>query len=223
MKRSRRAAPAPAAVAYLRDGAPGLTLKQQEALLTRTGVSLDGAYRDTLNPTQLRRREARSLKQRARLLGAESRLHQPGTAPMVIHVAALRCLGWSVADVARTLAAIGCRGASLHLADTGQVFTPAQLNAGVLLALAGVDETWRRGQTEEGRSAAAAVVADKAEEARRAKIETARPLWAKPSAEVSAAEIAQAVGLSLGSLTRWLGPRRTAQARAKGLTRAKAG
>lgn len=223
MKGPRRAASALAAIAYLRDGVLGLTLAQQEALLTRADVSLDGAYRDTLNPTQLRRREPRSLKQRAQLLGAESRPAQQGMASMAIHVAALHCLGWNVADVARTLAVIGRMGASVHLADTGQVFTATQLDAGLLLALAGVDETWRRGQTEEGRSAAAAVIAGKAEQARRAKIEAARPLWAKPSAEVSAAEIAQTVGLSLGSLTRWLGPRRNAQAKAKGLIQAKAG
>ena len=201
-------------------------MMEQEAVLTRAGVSLDGAYRDTLNPTQLRRREARSLKQRARLLGAESRPAQHSTALtalMAVHVAALRCLGWSVADVARTLAAAGRMGASVHLTDTGQVFTPAQLEAGLLDALAGGDETWRRGQTEEGRSAAAVVIASKAEEARRAKIEAARPLWVKPSSEISGPEIAQAVGLSLRSLTNWLGPRRKAQAKAKGLACAKAG
>lgn len=186
---------------------------QQETLLTRAGVSLDGACRDILNPTQLRRREARSLKQRARLLGTESRPALPAIVPVAIHVAALRCLGWSVADVARALATAGRIGASIHAADTGQVFTATILNADLLLALAGVDETWRRGQTEEGRSAAAAVIAGKAEQARRAKIEAARALWARPSTEISGPEIAQAVGLSLRSLTNWLGPRRKAQAR----------
>lgn len=185
---------------------------QQETLLTRAGVSLDGAYRDILNPTQFRRREARSLKQRARLLGTESRPALPCDTPMAIHVAALRCLGWSVADVARALAAAGRIGVSIHAADTGQVFTATILDADLLLALAGVDEMWRRGQTEEGRSAAAAVIAGKAEQARRTKIEAARPLWAKPSAEISGPEVAQAVGLSLGSLTKWLGSRRRAQA-----------
>ena len=206
-------------MAYLRDGVPGLTLTQQEALLTQVGISLDGAYRDVLNLTQLRRREARSLKQRARMLGAESCLAQSGAAPVTVHVAALRCLGWGVADVARALAAASRIGASVHAADTGQVFAPAQLDADLLLALAGLDEAWRRGQTKEGRSAAAVVIASKAEQARRARIEAARPLWAKPSSEISGAEIAEAVGLSLRSLTNWLGPRRKVQAGARGTGR----
>ena len=117
------------------------------------------------------------------------------------------CLGWNVADVARALAAASRLGASVRVVDTDETFTVAMLHAGLLEALAGVDETWRRGQMEEGRSAAAVIIATKAELARRAKIEAARPLWAKPSSEISSVEITQRVGMSLRSLQKWLGPR----------------
>ena len=90
----------------------------------------------------------------------------PNGLPEVIHVAALRCIGWSVADVARALAAM--------------------------------------------------TAAAKAEEARRAKIEAARPLWAKPSSEISSIEITQRVGMSLRSLHKWLGPRRKPQSSVPG-------
>ena len=194
-------------VAYLREGVPGLSVAQQEKLFAQAGVSLEGAYRDTLNPTQLRRREPGSLRQRAKMLSPAS-YPTPDMAPEVIHVAALRCIGWSVADVARALAAVSRLGAGIHTIDTGETFSAGTLHTGLLEALAGLDQTWRRGQTEEGRSAAAAVIAVKAEEARRAKIEAARPLWAKPSSEISSVEITQRVGMSLRSLHKWLGPRR---------------
>ena len=194
-------------VAYLREGVPELSIVQQEDLFRQAGVSLQGAYRDSLNPTQLRRREPGSLRQRAKMLNPAT-YPTPDAVPQVIHVAALRCIGWSVADVARALTAAGRLSAGVHAIDTGETFAAGTLHAGLLEALAGLDQTWRRGQTEEGRSAAAAVIAAKAEEARRAKIEAARPLWAKPSSEISSVEITQRVGMSLRSLHKWLGPRR---------------
>ena len=196
-------------VAYLREGVPGLSMAQQEELFAQAGVSLEEAYRDSLNPTQLRRREPGSLRQRAKMLNPETYTISDG-APGMIHVAALRCIGWSVADVARALAAASRLGAGVCAIDTGETFSAGTLHSGLLEALADLDQTWRRGQTEEGRSAAAAVIAAKAEEARRAKIEAARPLWVKPSSEISSVEITQRVGMSLRSLHKWLGPRRKA-------------
>ena len=194
-------------MAYLREGVPGLSIAQQEEMLAQAGISLKGAYRDSLNPTQLRRREPGSLRQRAKML-SPANYPTPDTAPKVIHVAALRCIGWSVADVARALAAASRLGTGVHAIDTGETFSAGTLHPGLLEALACLDETWRRGQTEDGRSAAAAVISAKAEEARRVKIEAARPLWAKPSSEISSVEITLHVGMSLRSLHKWLGPRR---------------
>ena len=194
-------------VAYLREGVSGLSMAQQEELFAQAGIALEGAYRDSLNPTQLRRREPGSLRQRAKMLSPAT-YSTPNGVPEVIHVATLRCIGWSVADVARTLAAVSRLGAGVHAIDTGETFSAGTLHPGLLEALASLDEAWRRGQTEEGRSAAAVVIAAKAEETRRAKIEAARPLWAKPSSEISSVEITQHVGMSLRSLHKWLGPRR---------------
>ena len=202
-------------VAYLREGVPGLSIAEQEELFAQAGISLAGAYRDSLNPTQLRRREPGSLRQRAKMLSPAT-YATPDGVPEVIHVAALRCIGWSVADVARALAAASRLGTNLHAIDTDETFSVGTLHPGLLEALASLDEVWRRGQTEDGRSAAATVIAAKAEEARRAKIEAARPLWAKPSSEISSIEITQHVGMSLRSLHKWLGPRRKPQSSVPG-------
>ncbi len=199
---------------YMRDGVPNLTIAEQEAVLRGAGVSLDVAYRDRLNVTQLKRREPSSLRQRARLLDAAV-----SAASAVLCVAGLRCLGWNMADIARTLAMAGHRGTNVRVVDTGVTFMATELNAGLLEALADADETWRRGQTEDGRSASTAAVMVKAEAARRAKLEAARPLWAKPPGEISGAEIARIVGVSLRSLNNWLGPRGKARDQGQSPTR----
>lgn len=201
-------------LAYVRDGVPGLPMAAQEDMLRQTGISWEHVIRDMLTATQLRRREPGSLRQRAALLYPVMSL-QPGATPDVICVAGLRCLGWNMADIARALAAAARRGTSIYAADTGKTFLPAALDADLLEALADTDETWRRGQTEDGRTAAASAITAKAEEARRAKLEVARPLWAKPPGEISGAEIAKAIGVSLRSLNKWLGPRSQARAKAK--------
>ena len=187
---------------YLRDGVPNLTVAEQEAILQQAGINLEGAYCDRLNVTQLKRREPDSLRQRAKLLDDAI-----SAAPVVLCVTGLRCLGWNMADIARTLAAAGHHGVDVWLVDSSTKFSAAELNVGLLEALAEADETWRRGQTEDGRSASTAAVMAKAEMARRAKLEAARPLWAKPPGEISGAEIARTVGVSLRSLNNWLGPR----------------
>lgn len=208
---SRR--PGPRILPYLRDGVPNLTVTEQESALREAKISLEGAYCDKLNATQIKRREPGSLRQRARLLNAAA-----SAAPVVLCVAGLRCLGWNMADIARTLAAAGRRSVDVRVVDTGVTFTAAELNAGLLDALADADETWRRGQTEDGRSASTVAVMAKAEAARRAKLEAARPLWAKPPGEISGAEIARTVGVSLRSLNNWLGPRGKARRQVQGST-----
>ena len=207
------------ALPYVRDGVPGLTMAEQEAVLKQAGIDLEHIARDALDATQLRRREPKSLKQRALLLHLGGRTQQDlasSPTPAILYVAGLRCLGWNVADIARALAAAGRLGIGVHAVDTGTTYATSVLDPGLLEALADADETWRRGQTEDGRTAAAAVITAKAEAARRAKLEMARPLWAKPAGEISGAEIAKTVGVSLRSLNQWLGPRRQARAKIKG-------
>ncbi len=205
--------PGPRTLLYLRDGVPNLTIAEQESILRGATISLDGAYCDKLNVTQLKRREPGSLRQRARLLDVAA-----NAASAVVCVAGLRCLGWNMADIARTLAVAGRRGMDVRVVDTGVTFNAAELNVGLLEALADADETWRRGQTEDGRSASTAAVMAKAEAARRAKLEAARPLWAKPPGEISGVEIARTVGVSLRSLNNWLGPRGKARGQVQGST-----
>jgi hypothetical protein len=72
---------------------------------------LNHAYADHLNKAQIKRREADSLKDRAQMLRPTTR----GTSEL-IYVAGLRVLGWTMADLSRSLAAAGRREGGLHRA-----------------------------------------------------------------------------------------------------------
>jgi hypothetical protein len=191
--------PAPHPRAYLRDGVPGLPIEQQEALLKAAGVDLAGAYIDRLNEAQVKRREPDSLKDRAQMLRPTARKMAE-----VIYVAGLRVLGWTMADTSRSLAAAGRRSASVHAVDTGKTFTAATLDAELLEALAEAEDAHRRGRTEAARSAGVQAAAMR-ERKRRTKLEKARAEWVKPPGQVSAADIAAAVGISVRSLHKHLG------------------
>jgi hypothetical protein len=200
--------PAPHPRAYLRDGVPGLPIEQQEAMLKAAGVDLAGAYIDRLNKAQVKRREPDSLTDRAQMLRPTARKMAE-----VIYVAGLRVLGWTMADTSRSLAAAGRRSASVHAVDTGKTFTAATLDAELLEALADAEDAHRRGRTEAARSAGVQAAAAMRERKRRTKLEKARAEWVKPPGEVSAADIAAAVGISVRSLHKPLRPR--AEAREK--------
>ena len=93
-------------IPYLRDGVPGLTMAEQEAALRAAGADLAAAYRDKLTKMQIKRRTSDSLSQRAKMLHAP-----PSRAVETIYVANLQALGWTMADISRSLAAAGRRNA----------------------------------------------------------------------------------------------------------------
>jgi len=184
-------------------------MAEQEAVLHAAGVDLAAAYRDRLTKAQSKRRDPDSLGERAKMLRPT-----PRRTPETINVASLRVLGWSMADVSRALAAAGRCDASVHAVDRGQTFTAATLDAELLEALADAEEERRRGQTAAGRSAGVQAAAASREKRRAAKIEKASSLWCELPGEISAAEIAALVGLSVRSLHYHLGPREDARAKA---------
>lgn len=188
---------------YLRDGVPGLPIEAQERLLREAGINLADAYVDRLSRTQIKRREAAALKQRAIMLQPTSRKDAE-----TIYVAGLRVLGWTMADVARTLNAAGKRNANVHAVDIGKTFTATTLQAELLEALADAEDARRRGQTADARRVAVEVTRGRRLKATDAKMKRARELWPKLG-EWSVAQISKEVGLSVTLLYRRLGPRET--------------
>ena len=192
--------------AYVRDGVPGLTMAKQEEILTAAGIDISDAYRDMLKKAQIKRRSPDELRDRARMMRPTSR----GT-PEIIYVASLRCLGWTMADIARAIAAAGRRNASIHAVDIAETFNAETIPERLMLALANADDARRIGQTADGRSAGVTAAAIKKEKKRKAQLAIAAPLWVLPSGEISATEIANQVKMSVRSLHKWLGPRQEAR------------
>jgi hypothetical protein len=185
-------------------------MAEQEAALRAAGADLAAAYRDKLTKMQIKRRTSGSLSERAKMLGAP-----PSRATETIYVASLRVLGWTMADISRSLAAAGRRNASVHAVDRGRTFTGSTLDAELLDALADTEKEMRGAQSAAGRSAGVLAAAAARERRRRAKIQQALPLWSKPPGEISAAEISALVGMSVRALHYHLGSREDARAKAR--------
>lgn len=188
--------------AYVRDGVPGLTMAEQEAVLTGAGISLERCYRDALKKSQIKRRDPEDLKDRGRLLRPTS-----ANRTEVVWLATLRVLGWTMADITKTLAVAAARGTSFHCADIGETFSADTINERLMLALAESEAARRRGQTETARSVGVMASMARAEKRRRESLAIAEPLWMLPSEEISIAEIAKKTKVSARTLQKWLGPR----------------
>jgi hypothetical protein len=182
------------------------------AMLIEAGVPMEIIYRDELTRTEIKRRDPADLEMRARLLD------QPAEAAAeIIHVASLRCLGWTIPDICKALVRAGQRNAAIHAVDTGLRLSAKALASAetILTALIQADAARRRDERAQGLSAAAEARSAKALAKRRQKLEMAQPLWVLPSGEISMEEISARVGLSVRSLQTHLGPRSEARAEAK--------
>jgi DNA invertase Pin-like site-specific DNA recombinase len=182
---------------------------EQEAAILAVGVPMANACRDRLSRAQIKRRDPGSLARRAEMLSPPTR-----ETPETICVASLRVFGWTMADIARALAAAGRRNASVHVVDVGKTFPAATFDAELLEALADAEKARTRGQTTAARSAAVEAAALSRERRRKGRLEQARPLWLLPDGEISAREIAERVGLSVTTLKRYFGGRGEARAMA---------
>lgn len=100
---------------------------------------------------------------------------------------------------------------TIYAVDTGISFSPDGNAEAVQAAMLAWEQGRRMGQTQAVREKAAVVYPKIAEERRDRALQIARPLWCLPTAEITGAEIARIAGLSVASLSTYLGPRRTAQ------------
>lgn len=191
---------------YVRDGVPALTMEEQEAILAGAGIDLVRCFRDRLKKSQIKRRNPDDLADLNRLLRPTTR-----QTPSLIYVASLRCLGWGIADITRALAAAARSQASIHACDIGETFDAATIPEKLMTALANADEATKRGMRNAGRNAGVVAAALKRNKKRDKILAIVRPLWLLPPGEVSAAEIAAKVGVSVRSLHLWLGPREDAR------------
>jgi hypothetical protein len=203
----------PHPTSYVRDGVPGLTLQQQIDAIALAHHPIEHAYIDRLSKAQAKRRDPADLKQRAVMLRSPTR-HPPE----LVIVASLRCLGWTMADIASALAAAGRRNASVLALDRGETYNHRSLEPKLLEALADAETGRKRAQTAAGRSAGVAAAKSRHEKRRQEWLTKALLQWERPSEEITAKEIAAEFKVSVRTLNQWLGPReqaRTAAAKRK--------
>ena len=137
------------------------------------------------------------------------------TAPELILVPSIRVFALSPVDLTAALAAAVARNATVRALDTGLEIGPSAGVAEIAAAAAAWDKARRSDQTRDGRSKGNAAMVEAAERRRQVALSQAKPLWALPSEDMSAAAIAESVGLSIGSLYKYLGRRTPAQRQAK--------
>lgn len=191
---------------YARDGVHGLSLDRQLEMLA--GIETRSRYIDRLTIRQLTRRDPASLKQRKELLRPTSR-----RTPERIYVASFRVLGWTIPDICRVIAAAGRRNASVYALDVDREISVAMPGPELLEAIAVLYEERITADREGVRYAGVEASKEARRNRRAAKLTKARELWGRPPGEISAADIARQVGLSVRTLHTYLGPRYAAQQR----------
>lgn len=169
------------------------------------GESMDRSFVDRLSKNQIRKHERKALKQRAYLLAPSTR-----TTTEMVYVASLRVLGWNIFDIANCILLASKRKARIRCVDTGMTYSLEMSGMELLQALVLAEEASMRNRAKilsGGVSAAAA-----AKKRRNTpKLRHARELWARPSTEISAKEIAARVRLSVRTLYKELGTREDAR------------
>lgn len=193
---------------YIRDGVPGLPREQQREILTAAGVSMLQVFDEKLSGAAVKRRRPEELKVRAWLVRPPERKWSPE----VIYVAEYRVLGWSMPDIADTLARAARRNVLYVVAIRGErIFPLKQDDASILEVLGQIDEERRRASqklTLEANRAAAKKRRDRRWERLKREIE---PLWgADPDSEtwVKSEDIAYKFGFkSINTIKNHLGTR----------------
>lgn len=195
---------------YLRDGVGGLPIEKQAEMLRAAGVDLGGenmdrAFVDRLSKNAIRKRERKSLKQREYLLEPTTR-----TSTEIICLASLRVLGWNMLDIANCILDAAERRARIHCLDTGVIYSAEMSGMELLQALVLADEASARNRAKNMQGGTGAAAAAKRRRTN-AKLGRASELWARPSTEITVAEISKEVGLSPGTLYKALGRREVAR------------
>jgi len=192
----------------------GWSIEDQLAALRQADLlETDKLYTDELSPARAKRPaqvHPEWLEQRAVMLKPTGR-----KSGETIAVASLLVLGVDEADLVAALALAEGRHATVRAADSGYIIVPPYEGWGMSAAV----QDWRRAkraaQTKAGRYLGNAAAAEKSKARSLAKLPEARPLWARPTEEISSVEIGERVGLSVKSLYKYLGRREVAQYAAK--------
>lgn len=126
---------------YIRDGVPGLPREEQREILTKAGVPMHQVFDEKLSGAAVRRRRPEELKVRAWLVEPPRRKWSPET----IYIAEFRVLGWTMPDIADTLAKAARRNV-LHVVavKAEQIVELTQEHASILEALVVIDQERRR-------------------------------------------------------------------------------
>lgn len=196
---------------YLRNGVPGWTLEAQEAALREAGVYRgDAIYRDELSAAAIKKRDPSLLVQRADLLKRTGR-RQAET----IYVASFYCFALNAVDLLAALAQAAQRNAAV-ISLKPPVEVPPHPHAAVLAqAAAAFDKGRKDKQTETGRAIGQKAAAEKRKRRTADRVRVVKDDWARPTSEVSTAELAERAGVSVQTLYDHLGRRSTAQLREK--------
>lgn len=130
---------------YIRDGVPGLPREQQREILTKAGVPMHQVFDEQLSCAAVKRRRPEELKVRAWLVEPPRRKYSPEA----IYVAEFRVLGWTMPDIADTLARAARRNV-LHVVAVRrkQIIELTQDHASILEALGTIDQERRRAAYE---------------------------------------------------------------------------
>lgn len=191
--------------AYIRSGVPGWPPERQEAAIGAAGFS--GQYFiDTISHTDVRIRNTFALIKRADMLR-----NARDQKRAMIQIASFRCLALDLADLIATLTVATKDKASIIAVDCGLMITANSKLPEIAVAVAAFSKARKIEQTQKARAKGTVVAAAHRQENRLPKLETARKLWQKPSKEITSAEIAARVDLTVKTLIQYLGPRRVAQ------------
>ena len=125
---------------YIRDGVPLLPREEQRKILADAGVPLHQLFDDKLSGRAIKRKMPSELVLRADLVRPTSRVY-----PEVIFVAEFRVLGWTMPDIADTLAKAARRHVIAVVAVKSERILPLSVDDAVLLdALTEIDSERRR-------------------------------------------------------------------------------
>lgn len=199
---------------YVRNGVWGWSVQDQLEALGQSGMlEMDKLYTDELSPARAKRPaqvHPEWLEQRSVLLKPTGR-----KGGETIAVASLLVLGVDEADLVGALALAAGRRATVISTSTGHTVPPDSGAPGMSAAISDWRRAKRDAQTKPGRRLGNTAAAEAAKLRTLAKLPVARPLWARPSEEISTTEIAKRSGLSVKTLYSYLGRREVAQYAAK--------
>lgn len=165
---------------YIRAGVKGFSVELQKQMQADAGCADVATYQDIKTFSEKKRREAKTLEQRQKLLSERTALLRPTSreGAEVIGVAGIRCLAISLRDLVSVLAACKDRNASIFCVNTGSLYDPATMSVVDTDRMqAEFEGAVRAHQTSEGRKVGPEARSKQAEKDRAPIIKLVQPLW----------------------------------------------